>query len=100
MDVLSAVLRSLRLKASIYCAMDLSAPWGMSLRKSAWAPFHLIESGSCSLVTGKGRRGRLGARDLGGPLNPESHPPAPGPGPPPGHPGQVFEPQRRDRAVR
>jgi len=73
MDMLSGVLRSLRLNASIYCAMDLSAPWGISLPKSAWAPFHLVESGSCWLVSGKGKRVRLEAGDLVVLFNSEGH---------------------------
>jgi len=73
MDMLSGVLRSLRLNASIYCAMDLSAPWGISLPKSAWAPFHLVESGSCWLLSGKGKRVRLEAGDLVVLFNSEGH---------------------------
>src|SRR5215471_917223 len=73
MDALSGVLRSMRLNASIYCALDMTAPWGLSLPKSGWAPFHLIESGSCWLVTGKGRRVRLEAGDLVVIFNPDGH---------------------------
>jgi len=73
MDMLSGVLRSLRLNASIYCAMDLSAPWGLSLPRSAWAPFHLVESGSCWLLTGKDRRVRLEPGDLVVLFNAEGH---------------------------
>src|SRR5262249_32357198 len=73
MDALSGVLRSMRLKASIYCALDMTAPWGMSLPKSAWAQFHLIETGTCWLVTNKGRRVRLDAGDLVVLFNPEGH---------------------------
>src|SRR5258708_7525174 len=64
MDVLSEVLRSLRVNASIYCAMDLSAPWGISLPKSSWAPFHFLESGSCWLLRDGRKRVRLDAGDL------------------------------------
>jgi len=64
MDILSGVLRSLRLSASFYRAMDLSAPWGLSLPKSTGAPFYFVESGSCWLVGGKSRRVRLEAGDL------------------------------------
>src|SRR5215510_13039550 len=64
MDVLSGVLRSLRLHASFYRAMVLSAPWGMSLPKSNWAPFYLVESGSCWLLCRTGRRLQLKAGDL------------------------------------
>jgi len=63
----------MRLNASIYCALDMTAPWGLSLPKSGWAPFHLIESGSCWLVTGKGRRVRLEAGDLVVIFNPDGH---------------------------
>ncbi len=64
MDVLSEVLRSLRVNASIYCAMDLSGPWGISLPKSSWAPFHFLESGSCWLLRDGRKRVRLDAGDL------------------------------------
>lgn len=64
MDVLSEVLRSLRVNSSIYCAMDLSAPWGISFRESIWAPFHYVDSGSCWLLMQTGRRVRLEAGSL------------------------------------
>src|SRR5262249_62373981 len=66
MDTLSGVLRSMRLKASIYCTLDMTAPWGLSLPKSATAPFHFIEAGACWLVTANGRRVRLEAGGLVG----------------------------------
>jgi len=64
MDMLSGVLRSLRLNPSFHRAMELSAPWGMSLSKSTRAPFYVVESGSCWLLSGRGRRLRLEAGDL------------------------------------
>jgi len=73
MDALSGVLRSMRLNASIYCSLDMTAPWGLSLPKSTWAPFHFIESGSCWLVTATGRRVRLEAGDLVVLFNSEGH---------------------------
>ena len=73
MDTLSGVLRSMRLKASIYCTLDMTAPWGLSLPKSATAPFHFIEAGACWLVTANGRRVRLEAGDLVVLFNSEGH---------------------------
>ncbi len=64
MDVLSEVLRSVRVTSSIYCALDLSAPWGISFRESIWAPFHYVDSGSCWLLMPSGRRVRLEAGSL------------------------------------
>lgn len=73
MDVLSGVLGSLRVNASIYCALDLSAPWGISFSQSTWAPFHFVDSGSCWLVTQKGRRVHLEAGNLVVLFNCEAH---------------------------
>src|SRR5215831_17905224 len=64
MDILSAALRSMRLNASFYCAMDLRSPWGFSVPRSRWALFYLVESGSCWLLCGKDQRIRLEAGDL------------------------------------
>jgi AraC-like DNA-binding protein len=72
-DVLSEVLRSLRVNASIYCALDLSAPWGISLPKSSWAPFHFLESGSCWLLRDGGKRIRLDAGDVVVLFNSQGH---------------------------
>src|SRR5215831_12195493 len=64
MDMLSGILRSLRLNASFHCSMELSAPWGMSLSKSTRALFYVVESGSCWLLSSRGRPLRLEAGDL------------------------------------
>ncbi|MBN8228343.1 AraC family transcriptional regulator [Corallococcus macrosporus] len=51
MEPLSAVLRGMRLKGSIYAAWELRAPWGMDLPEGPFASFHLVERGRCVLRT-------------------------------------------------
>jgi AraC-like DNA-binding protein len=64
MDALSQVLRSLRLRGSIYAAWDMSAPWGLAFKRGEYAPFHLVEAGSAWLILADGRRVRLEAGDV------------------------------------
>ncbi|MGE6757737.1 cupin domain-containing protein [Corallococcus interemptor] len=53
MEPLSAVLRGMRLKGSIYAAWELRAPWGMDLPEGPFASFHLVERGQCVLRTSR-----------------------------------------------
>ncbi|RYZ13540.1 MAG: AraC family transcriptional regulator, partial [Myxococcaceae bacterium] len=53
MEPLSAVLRGMRLKGSIYAAWELRAPWGMDLPPGPFASFHLVERGRCTLRTSR-----------------------------------------------
>lgn len=45
MDVLSDVLSAFRLQGRVFCRSELAAPWGMLLRPSDLAHFHVIEHG-------------------------------------------------------
>jgi AraC-like DNA-binding protein len=46
MDVLGSVLQSLRLRGSVYCHADLSAPWGVGFPQTKDALFHVFDRGS------------------------------------------------------
>ncbi len=48
-DILSQVLRSIRLRGSIFFYSKLSAPWGMTLTTTAHPRFHIVLEGSCWL---------------------------------------------------
>jgi AraC-like DNA-binding protein len=60
-DVLTAVLRSLRLQGSVFCRAELSAPWGIALEPQDYAHFHVMEQGSAWLRL----RGEKDAQPLG-----------------------------------
>ncbi|MBI2311466.1 MAG: AraC family transcriptional regulator [Betaproteobacteria bacterium] len=49
MDVLSDILSSLHLKGGVYFRCDFSAPWGMEIKPTPVAEFHLITRGQCWL---------------------------------------------------
>ena len=49
MDVLSDVLSSIRLGGGVRFRCELSAPWGMAMKASPSAEFHVIVRGSCWL---------------------------------------------------
>ncbi|NTX04597.1 cupin domain-containing protein [Myxococcus sp. CA040A] len=53
MEPLSAVLRGMNLKGSIYAAWELRAPWGMGLPEAPFASFHWMEQGSSWLRAGE-----------------------------------------------
>jgi AraC-like DNA-binding protein len=64
-DVVTDVLRGVRLQGTIFCRSILRAPWGVSLRGRDTAAFHFVISGSCRLeVEGLEGATRLAARDL------------------------------------
>jgi AraC-like DNA-binding protein len=46
-DVLTDVLRSVRLEGRVLCRLELRAPWAFALPASDLAHFHIIERGSC-----------------------------------------------------
>ena len=48
-DVLAAVMDAVRLRSGVFCRSELKAPWGLSLRASPFAHFHVIERGGCWL---------------------------------------------------
>ena len=49
MDVLSDILRSIHLGGGVYFRCEFSAPWGMELKPTPVAEFHIIVSGNCWL---------------------------------------------------
>jgi AraC-like DNA-binding protein len=48
-DVLTTVVDALRLRSGVFCRSELRAPWGLSLPRSGYAHFHVIERGSAWL---------------------------------------------------
>lgn len=60
-DVLSDILRSVRLRGGVYFQCDFRAPWGMKIKPSPVAEFHLVTRGQCWL--------RLGSRTQPVPLH-------------------------------
>lgn len=54
-DDVSAALRSLDVRSSIFCLTDLRAPWGVRLERDGGAKFHVVFAGSCSISV-QGRR--------------------------------------------
>jgi hypothetical protein len=63
-DALSEVLRSFRLRGSIYAVWDMGAPWGMAFTPAHSFLFHYVQSGSCMLVRQNGERVFLAAGDV------------------------------------
>ena len=59
-DVISDVLRSVRLQGTIYFEAQLTAPWGIHIANSAYASFHQVTSGSCFLSVEDGTWIELG----------------------------------------
>ena len=48
-DVLSELLRSIRVCSTVYCHSELTAPWGFRVDAQAMASFHLVLEGACWL---------------------------------------------------
>jgi AraC-like DNA-binding protein len=49
MDVLSDVLGMLRFRSTLYCRVEISAPWGLRFTPTRMASFHVVERGACWL---------------------------------------------------
>src|SRR5436309_2350083 len=67
MDVLTDVLRTVRLQSVIHGRLELTAPWGMRLREGNPPTFLVLARGSCWLeVEGMepGRSPRRGCREI------------------------------------
>lgn len=47
MDVLSDILRPLRLRGGVYFRCEFSAPWGMAINSTPVAEFHVVVQGNC-----------------------------------------------------
>ena len=63
MEVLSDILRSMRVRGSVYFCDRLEAPWSMEFEDTTSANFHLVRRGECWLMSGD-RTERLGPGDL------------------------------------
>ncbi len=63
MEVLSDILRSMRVQGSVYFCDQLQAPWSMDFKDTTSASFHLVRRGECWLMS-RDRTERLGAGDL------------------------------------
>ena len=61
MDVLTDVLRTVRLESVIYGRLELAAPWGIRLQEGNPPTFLVLSRGSCRLeVEGKEGEGETG----------------------------------------
>ncbi len=63
MDVLSDILRSMRVEGSVYFCDHLKAPWSMDFEDTSSASFHLVRRGECWVMSGE-RTEYLGPGDL------------------------------------
>ena len=63
MDVLSDILKKVKLSSAIYFKSDFSSPWGMDIPKGPFAQFHIVTRGQCVLKT-KDRTIQLFAGDI------------------------------------
>jgi len=51
MDVLSTVLKKVKLSSTVYFKSDFASPWGMDIPKGPYAQFHIVTRGQCILQT-------------------------------------------------
>jgi AraC-like DNA-binding protein len=63
-DSLSEMLDAIRVRSVVYCRSELGAPWGLRVRTSPQAKFHLLLSGSALLRVDDCDDVALGAGDL------------------------------------
>ena len=63
MEVLSDILRSMRVRGSVYFCDYLKAPWSMEFKDTTSASFHLIRRGECWVMS-EDRTEYLGPGDL------------------------------------
>ena len=63
MEVLSDILRSMRVQGSVYFCDHLKAPWTMDFKDTTSASFHLVRRGECWVMSGD-RTECLGPGDL------------------------------------
>lgn len=53
MDVLSDILKKVKLSSAVYFKSDFSSPWGMDIPRGPYAQFHIVTRGNCLLKTKK-----------------------------------------------
>lgn len=63
MEVLSDILKSMRVEGSVYFCDHLEAPWSMDFEDTKSASFHLVRRGECWVTAGD-QTDRLGPGDL------------------------------------
>lgn len=64
-DPVSGLLRTVRLRSTVYCRSLMGAPWGFGVDPHGNPAFHVVTSGSCWLeVEGEPTQVRLDAGDL------------------------------------
>jgi AraC-like DNA-binding protein len=63
MDILSDILRSQRLRGTVYFRADFREPWGLDIRGGEFANFHIVAQGRCWYRTGRSTQAR--ALELG-----------------------------------
>ena len=63
MEVLSDILRSMRVQGSVYFCDHLEAPWTMEFKDTKTASFHLVRRGECWVTSGD-RTECLGPGDM------------------------------------
>ncbi|MCZ6854350.1 MAG: AraC family transcriptional regulator [Gammaproteobacteria bacterium] len=63
MEVLSDILRSMRVNGSVYFCDHLHSPWSMEFKDTTSASFHLVRRGECWVTSGD-QTERLGPGDL------------------------------------
>jgi AraC-like DNA-binding protein len=51
MDILSDVLKKVKLSSAVYFKSDFSSPWGMDIPTGSFAQFHIVTRGQCILKT-------------------------------------------------
>lgn len=50
MDALTEVLNSLRVRSTVYCPIEIGAPWGLHIAEETGAPFFILTKGSAYLA--------------------------------------------------
>jgi len=50
MDALTEVLNSVRVRSTVYCPIEIGAPWGLHIAEESGAPFFILTKGSAFLV--------------------------------------------------
>jgi hypothetical protein len=48
-DVISQILRAIRIRSTVYCRSVMGAPWGFGVKAHGNPAFHLVTSGRCWL---------------------------------------------------
>ncbi len=54
MDILSDILRTLKLRGTVYFHASFQAPWGMNIPAGEFANFHIVTEGTCWLEADNG----------------------------------------------